>query len=71
MKQPVSVAPITVPTVGTTRDRAEVYDVYIGGLQTVRGPVAMQGRHALLLLSQSQAECLVHDLAKQLGMTVS
>lgn len=71
MKQPVSVRPITVPSVGTTKSRSDTYDVYVGNLVTSGGPAAFQGRHALLLLSLSQAECLVHDLAAKLGMVVS
>jgi hypothetical protein len=72
VKQPVTVVPITVPTVGVTTQQTDGIDgVYVGNLNTVRGPQAFQGRHALLLLSLSQAECLVHDLAAKLGMTVS
>ena len=72
MKQPVSIAPITVATVGATTKATDGIDgVYVGNLTTTSGPQAFQGRHALLLLSPSQAECLVHDLAAKLGMTVS
>ena len=74
MKQPVSITPITVPSVGTTSSdtgRTEIIDVYVGGLITSGGPQAFQGRHAIMIMSLSQAECLLMDLAAKLGMTVS
>jgi hypothetical protein len=72
VKIPVTIAPITVATVGATTIPTDgIHGVYVGNLSTVRGPQAFLGRHALLILSQSQAECLVRDLATKLGMTVS
>jgi hypothetical protein len=75
MKTPIGLAPTTVPKVGVTRSGclsgSAIVDVIIGGLRTVSGPNGTLSRAAFITMSPSQAECLVHDLAAQLGMTVS
>jgi hypothetical protein len=73
VKQPVTLTPYNhVPTVGViTHPEQEAGNVYLGGLQTSEGPQSAVGRHAIVMLTRNQAEALLYDLARRLGMTVS
>ena len=71
MKQPVTVVPITVPTVAVTEQNGSTVEVFIGRLVVRSGPKGYADRHAALVMSSSQAEALVYNLAAKLGMTVS
>ena len=73
MKQPLGIAPITVPSVSaafTDADEA-VLQVLVDHLVTIAGPAESLGRHAWLLLTRNQAEVLVHELSAKLGITIT
>jgi hypothetical protein len=72
VRQPVGIAPITVPAVVAqmTVDRV-VTDVYVDHLMVISGPNGTKDRHAWLRLSANQAEVLMRQIADQLGFTVT
>jgi len=69
-KQPVGLAPITMPTIGVTLVDGVVAQVFIDRLVTITGPAGVVGRHAWLLLTPDQAEVLVRELGAKLGLEV-
>ena len=72
MKQPVGIAPITVPSVSAamTLDRV-VTEIYVDHLAVIAGPGDAKGRGAWLRLTANQAEVLMRQIADQLGFKVT